>query len=127
MTSIINCARLGLIEQAGIAVATLTEGLAQEELLRSRLTRTEVLRQLKILADSAGQLQPAARAAMPELDWNGWDVLRQRFSEPPGASLDEALWFACEELVPTTLLWLRVYQQSQPELFRMAPSLIQKR
>lgn len=36
-------------------------------------------------------------------------------------TLDEALWFACEALAPATLLWLRVYQQSQPELFRMAP------
>lgn len=24
-------------------------------------------------------------------------------------TLDEALWFACESLVPATLLWLRVY------------------
>lgn len=40
---------------------------------------------------------------------------------PAGNALDEALWFACESLVPATLLWLRVYQQSQPELFRMAP------
>ena len=36
-------------------------------------------------------------------------------------TLDETLWFACEALVPATLLWLRVYQQSQPELFRMVP------
>jgi hypothetical protein len=35
--------------------------------------------------------------------------------------LDEALWFACEAMVPATLLWLRVYRQNQPELFRMAP------
>jgi uncharacterized protein with HEPN domain len=125
MTSIINCARLGLIEQAGTAVAILTEGLTQEELLRSRLTRAEVLRQLKLLADSAAQMQPAARATMPELDWSGWDAMRQRFSGPAGASLDEALWFACEALVPATLLWLRVYQQSQPELFRRAPALLQ--
>lgn len=121
MTSIIDCARLGLIEQAGIAVATLTEGLAQGELLRSRLTRAEVLRQLKLLADSTSQMQPAARQAMPELDWRGWDAMRQHFSGPAGESLDEALWFACEALVPATLLWLRVYQQSHPELFRMAP------
>jgi hypothetical protein len=44
-----------------------------------------------------------------------------RFAAPPGVALDEALWFAVQALVPATLLWLRVYQQSQPELFRMAP------
>jgi hypothetical protein len=121
MTHILNTARLGLIEQAGTAVAILVEGLARDELLRSRLTRAEVLRQLKTLADSAAEVTPKARADMPELDWTGWDAMRLHFSAPPGAALDDALWFACESLVPATLLWLRVYQQSQPELFRMAP------
>jgi uncharacterized protein with HEPN domain len=121
MTHIINTALLGLIEQAGTAIATLIEGLARDELLRSRLTRVEVLRQLKTLADSVGQMEPSARDEMPELDWSGWDALRPRFAGPPGESLDEALWFACESLVPATLLWLRVYQLSQPMLFRMAP------
>jgi len=38
-----------------------------------------------------------------------------------GEVLDEALWFACEAMVPATLLWLRVYRQNQPEFFCMAP------
>ena len=77
-------------------MATLTEGLAQDELLRSRLTRAEVLRQLKVLADSVAQVDATARAEMPELDCSG-----------------------CEALVPATLLWLGVYPQNQPELFRI--------
>jgi len=121
MAQIINGALLGLIEQAGTAIATLIEGLEQDELLRSRLTRQEVLSQLKTLADSAAQMGAPARDAMPELDWSGWDSMRARFDAPPGEALDAALWFACESLVPATLLWLRVYQQGQPELFRMAP------
>lgn len=121
MTPIINSALLGLIEQNGIGIATLIEGLERDELLRSRLTRGAVLRQLITLADSAGQVAPAARAEMPELDWAGWDAMRPHFGGPAGESLDEALWFACASLVPATLLWLRVYQQSQPTLFRMAP------
>jgi hypothetical protein len=120
MTHIINSALLGLIEQSGTAVATLVEGLEQSELLRSRLTRGEVLRQLKTLASSVAQMEAHARDAMPELDWSGWDSMRARFEGPPGEALDTALWFACESLVPATLLWLRVYQQSQPELFRMS-------
>lgn len=121
MPSILTPALLSLIEQSGTAIATLIEGLEREELLRSRLTRAEVLRQLKTLADSAAQVPAAARSEMPELDWAGWDAMRARFDEPPGASLDEALWFACASLVPATLLWLRVYQQGQPALFRMTP------
>ncbi|TXT37043.1 MAG: hypothetical protein FD135_3881 [Comamonadaceae bacterium] len=126
MTHILHSARLGLIEQAATAVAILVEGLEREELLRSRLTRQEVLRQLITLAHSAAQVEPPERLQMPELDWDGWDALQRRFAEPASAALDEALWFACESLVPATLLWLRVYQQSQPELFRMAPGVDQK-
>jgi uncharacterized protein with HEPN domain len=121
MTHILDSALLGLMEQAGIGVATLIEGLDRAELLRSRLTRAEVLRQLKQLADSAAQVEPAMRAAMPELDWSGWDTMRARFDAPAGEALDETLWFACTSLMPATLLWLRVYQKSQPELFRLAP------
>jgi len=47
MAQIIHSALLSLIEQAGTSVAILTEGLARDELLRSRLTRLEVLRQLR--------------------------------------------------------------------------------
>ncbi|MDO9199138.1 hypothetical protein [Rhodoferax sp.] len=121
MAQIISSALLGIIEQAGTAIATLIEGLDRGELLRSRLTRGEVLRQLKTLADSVGQIEVSVRREMPELDWTGWDAMRPRFSGPSGQSLDEALWFACESLVPATLLWLRVYQESLPELFRMTP------
>ena len=121
MTHIITSALLAIIVQSGTAIATVVEGLERDELLRSRLTRAEVLRQLKTLADSVGLLKPSARRMMPELDWTGWDALRPRFHGPAGEWLDEALWFACESLVPATLLWLRVYQQSQPALFRMTP------
>jgi uncharacterized protein with HEPN domain len=121
MTHILDSALLGLMEQSGFAVATLVEGLERDELLRSRLTRAEVLRQLKMLADSAAQVESTMREAMPELDWSGWDAMRSRFDAPAGEALNETLWFACTSLMPATQLWLRVYQQSQPELFRMAP------
>ncbi|MDP9902783.1 hypothetical protein [Variovorax ginsengisoli] len=117
---VFGSALLALIEQAGTGIAILVEGLARDELLRSRLTRAEVLRQLHTLVDSAGQVPPTLRGEMPELDWPGWDAMRVQLRAPPGEALDEALGFACESLVPATLLWLRVYQRSQPALFRMA-------
>lgn len=122
MSHILDSARLGLIEQAGTSVAILMEGLEQGELLRSRLTRSEVLRQLQLLAASAAEVEPAMREQMPELDWSGWEALRPRLASAPGEAQDEALWFAASALVPATLLWLRVYQQSQPELFRLSPA-----
>ena len=120
MSLLVHSALLGLIEQSGTAVAILTEGLARAELLRSRLTRVQVLRQLKTLSESVAQVDASARQEMPELDWSGWDGLRPVFNGPPGEALDEVLWFACQAMVPATLLWLRVYRQSQPELFRLA-------
>lgn len=112
-------ALLGLIEQAAQGVLVLCEGLTRDELLGSRLTRTEVLRQLSTLTLSATQLDAAVQAAMPELDWAGWAALAPRLRAPAGPALDEALWFAVESLVPATLLWLRFYRQQQPRWFRI--------
>ncbi len=114
-------ALLGIVEQSGAGIATLTEGLEREELQRSRLTRAEVQRLLLAMADSLGALDPGVRAAMPELDWDGWAALAPALRGPAGEALDDALAFGHASLVPATLLWLRVYRQSHPERFRMAP------
>jgi len=118
-TAIETGARLAIIEQTGLAVATLIETLERDELLRSRLTRTEVLRQLRILSDGAGGMEAEVRTLMPEIDWPGWEAMRRQLAQPAGAALDEALWFACESLVPATLLWLRVHRNSNAALFQM--------
>jgi uncharacterized protein with HEPN domain len=119
MVQIVNGALLAIIEQAGMAILTLVEGQQRDELLRSRLTRGEVLRQLRTLVDSVGLVEPFLHSAMPELDWSGWNAVRHRLHGPAGDALDEALWFTCESLVPATLLWLRVYRRSHPDMFRM--------
>jgi uncharacterized protein with HEPN domain len=118
---IATSALLALIEQSGQAVATLAEGLEEADLRRSRLTRAEVLRHLRVLARSAIAVPPSAREDMPELDWEGWRLLSLRLQAETGEDLDEAIWFATHSVVPATLLWLRVYRQSQPQLFLMAP------
>jgi uncharacterized protein with HEPN domain len=120
VTPIPDAARLGLIEEAATAVAILVEGVEREQLLHSRLTRGEVLRQLRPLADSAARIDTGTCQAMPELDWGGWNNLRPRLAAAVGATLDDALWFACESMVPAVLLWLRVYQHRRPTPLRMA-------
>ena len=107
---------LKLTHDAAEAVLILTEGLARADLLRSRLTRAEVLRQLCCLADTLGDAPDALRHRLPELDWAGWRATRLVLPEA-GAAQDEALWFAVQSLVPATLSWLRVYRQEQPALF----------
>lgn len=114
-----DSARLAIVDQAGLVVMTLAEGLARDELLRSRLTRVEICRQLARLADGAAGVSPRIRDAMPEIDWDGWQIVRAQLASPPGPKRDEALWFACESLVPATLLWLRVHRRHQGALFQM--------
>jgi uncharacterized protein with HEPN domain len=121
MNRIATSALLNLIEQTGVDVATLAEGLDEADLRRSRLTRAELLRRLRLLARSAIAVPPSVRDDMPELDWEGWRLLALRLQAETGGDLDEAIWFAIHSVVPATLLWLRVYRQSLPQLFVMAP------
>lgn len=121
MNQIATSALLGLIEQSGLAVATLAEGLDEADLRRSRLTRAELLRHLRVLARSAIAVPPSAREDIPELEWEGWRLLSLRLQAESGGDLDEAIWFAIHSVVPATLLWLRVYRQSQPQRFVMSP------
>lgn len=109
-------ALLSILEEAGIAVLTLTEGVEKEEFLASRLTRTETQRQALIMGNTAANLPPQLKALLAEVDWAGWrSVTRQIASGDAGHR--DALWFAVRSLVPATLMWLRVYRQHQPEVF----------
>lgn len=108
---------LKLVESSGEAVLILTEGVPQSELLRSRLTRAEVQRQLQCMADTLGDAPDALRHQMPEIDWAGWRATRLALPQT-GAAQDDALSFGVQSLTPATLSWLRFYRQSHPGLFR---------
>ncbi len=116
-----NASLLSIIENAGVAVLTLTEGLEKDEFLSSRLTRAETTRQLKIMSDSMASLPPSTQVLLEEIDWKGWQSLARRIGGGDGAE-EEALWFAACSLVPATLMWLRVYRKSQPEDFLYKPA-----
>lgn len=116
----LNASLLSIIEEAGVAVLTLTEGLEKDEFLASRLTRAETQRQLKIMSESAANLPPQMQALLAEVDWSGWQRMAQRLGAS-GDAEQEALWFAVRSLVPATLMWLRVYRTNQPEVFECKP------
>jgi uncharacterized protein with HEPN domain len=117
----LNALLLSMIEEAGTAVLTLTATLDESQLIGSKLTRREVLRQVKAMADNAGRLPAETRKRLPDLDWEGWTFLAKRL-EGDGREADEALWFAVHSLVPATLVGLRLYRKTQPELFSWIPS-----
>lgn len=116
----LNASLLSIIEEAGAAVLTLTEGLDEDEFLGSRLTRVETLRYVRNLCASAGNVPPTTQALLPEIEWRGWQAVAQQL-DADSKTQGEALWFAARSLVPATLMWLRVYRTNQPEVFECKP------
>lgn len=112
----ITAPMLSVIQQSGEAVLVLSDGLEQAELLRSRLTRAEVRRQLCLLADTLTALPAPVQQTLAEIDWGAWRATRNALDQP-GSAQDEALWFAVRSLVPAALSWLPIYRRSHPELF----------
>jgi uncharacterized protein with HEPN domain len=117
----LNASLLSIIEEAGVAVLTLTEGLEKDEFLDSRLTRAETLRYVRTLCASAANVPAPTRALLPEIEWRGWQSVAPQLDEE-SATQGEALWFAIRSLVPATLMWLRVYRKNQPEVFKWLPA-----
>lgn len=115
-------ALLQTIEDAGVGVLTLTEGLQDDELIASRLTRAEVTRQLRRLCDAVMGLPPEMRQEMPEVDWAGIQTAGEALAGPVSVALDEAMVFLSRALVPAALMWLRVYQQQNPQWFKLTPA-----
>ncbi|MEY2844031.1 MAG: hypothetical protein RI920_2068 [Pseudomonadota bacterium] len=110
------------IEDAGVGVMTLTEGLQDDELVGSRLTRAETIRHLLLLTEAAKGLPDVMRAGMPEVDWAGLSAAEQALSGPRGPAQDEALLLGAKALVPTALMWLRVYRTQHPDWFSLSPA-----
>jgi hypothetical protein len=88
-----GAALLQAINEAGEGVLILVEGVEDEELLASRLTRAEVMRQSSLATTGLALAGPA------------------------GPARDEALVTAARALVPATLMWMRVYKTAQPDWF----------
>jgi len=108
---------LNLIQESGESVLVLTDDIDEASFARSRLTRAEVRRHVQTLAATLEGLGAGVEAQMPEIDWDGWRGVRRQLQSDQPSVQTEGLWFAVQSLVPATLSWLRVYRQSQPEMF----------
>ncbi|MEN9890507.1 MAG: hypothetical protein RLY78_802 [Pseudomonadota bacterium] len=113
------------VEQAATGVLLLVEEIEPADFARSRLTRAEVVRQLRQAAVALAAIGAADRTRTPELDWSGWAALGGMLAAGapppprPDAAADDAVWQATQALVPLTLSWLRVYRDSLPGLFTL--------
>ena len=118
--SLLEGSLLRIIETAGEGILTLTEGVDPDEFFKSKITQMEVLRQLRIMTESISNVPFELKSNMAEIDWAGWSMLNMQLTAAGGFERD-AIWFAVRSLVPATLMWLRVYRRSSPEVFAMKP------
>lgn len=114
--NLLTAAQLGILDDSGAAILTLTEGLEEADFFATRLTREEAVRHLTAMTQTVANIPPEVRERMPEVNWEGWTMLGWDLK---GQRRDDrgSVWFGVRSLVPATLLWLRLYRQSRPELF----------
>lgn len=113
-------AMLGLLEQLGLDILTLTEELNETEFFASRLTRAQSLKLLRSMTRTAADLPAGVRERMPEIDWATWAALQVALAKPAQHPLQ--IWVAVKELTPMTLQQLKGYKRRQPQLFSMVPA-----
>lgn len=112
-------AMLGLMEQLGMDIITLTEGLSEGEFFASRLARAQTLQRLNSMTKTVADLPSEVRQRMPEIDWDAWDTLASIL--PKNAHHPLQIWVAVQELTPLTMQRLKGYQKQQPKLFSIVP------
>lgn len=112
-------AMLGLIEQLGLDVLTLTQEVSEAEFFASRLTRKQTLLLLESMAKTVENLPVGVRERLPEIDWQAWLVLAYALSNPAHHPLQ--IWVAVKELTPLTLQHLNACRKTQPGLFSIVP------
>lgn len=113
-------ALLGILEETGESILILTEGIEPEEFFASKLTQQQVLNCIRTMTETAANVPAEIKQRLLEIDWAGWAMLGGQLNREGGFERD-AVWFCIRSLVPATLMWLRVFQKSAPELFSLAP------
>lgn len=112
-------AMLGLMEQLGMDIITLTEGLSEAEFFASRLARAQTLQRLSSMSRTVADLPAEVRQRMPEIDWDAWGALASIL--PRHANHPLQIWVAVQELTPLTVQRLKGYKKQQPKLFSIVP------
>jgi len=119
----ITAAMLQLMRDACMNGLILVENVEEAEFRRSRMTRAEVRKQYRTVAETARNLEPEARAKLAKIDWPAWARLLAAVESGDGDEQTTVVWEAIRLLGPATLTWLRVYPKIHPELFEMKPSV----
>lgn len=112
---------LNLIREACMNIVILAENTEEAGFARSIITREEIRKQLQTIMQTAANLAPETRCALPKIDWAAW-AETARHMEIGGNAEHAAMWNGVCMLAPATLTWLRVYPKYQPDLFGFKPN-----
>lgn len=112
---------LSLIRESCMNIVILAENTEEAGFSRSIVTREEIRKQLQTITQTAANLAPETRRALPKIDWAGWAETRRRM-QIGGNVEHDAMWNAVCMQAPATLTWLRVYPKYQADLFAFKPN-----
>jgi len=103
--------------EAGRSIQILVGDASQKQYENSRMTRPEVEKHMRIMADSASNLPDEVRKLMPKVDWQSWAELG-KFLPPNDAHSRNLVWTVIEFWLPNEGVELRKYRRNLPELWR---------
>jgi len=120
LDKLLAAAQLGIFDDAGGVILSFLHETDADAFFRSRMARRAVESRLRTMADAALRLSPELRAALANVDWDAWWSLGETLAS--GADDEPAriqIWKAMMTLVPESLVYLRRYRVSHPELFAL--------
>jgi uncharacterized protein with HEPN domain len=117
--TMLNRAMFDIVRTSGQRVLQLVAQMqSEEELFASANTLGAIEDILLEMAHTIGNLTPAMRGHLPQLDWTGWRALH-RCLRADLRPRREAVWYAIRSLVPATLELFDRLRRRQPFLFEI--------
>lgn len=98
--------------------ALLAEMQDESELFASAATLQYVEAQLLVMAQTLAHLAPELHHRLTQIDWYGWEHLRQLL-ERDRHSRREEVWYGIRSLVPATLELIAQLRRQEPVWFEI--------
>jgi uncharacterized protein with HEPN domain len=106
-----------IVQSTGQALRLLLSEMQDEdELFASVGTLQYVEAQLLVIAQTLAHLAPELRDRLTQIDWYGWEHLRQLL-ERDARPRREEVWYGIQALVPATLELIAQLRRREPAWF----------
>ena len=108
-----------ILRASGKVVATLlAEMQSEDELFASANTLRRVEANLLVIAQTLAHLPEPLRRRLVQIDWHGWQCLRQLLEQDSQPRREE-VWYGVRALVPATLELIAQLRQKEPAWFEL--------